>query len=195
MARKATVTRETQETQVRLDLSLDGGEIRVATGLPFLDHMLTAFARHGRLGLTLSASGDLAVDAHHTIEDVGLTLGRALKEALGEKRGIARFGFACIPMDEALARAVVDLSGRPFLAYRVPPPNSLCGGFDARLFHEFFRAVANAGGVTLHLDLLAGGEVHHAFEAVFKAFGRALGQAAAVDPCSTEVPSTKGVLE
>jgi imidazoleglycerol-phosphate dehydratase len=195
MDRRSSVTRETRETRIRLELVLEGGEIRVATGLPFFDHMLDAFARHGHFGLVLAAEGDLGVDAHHTIEDVGLVLGRALKEALAEKRGVHRFGAACVPMDEALARAVVDLSGRPCLAYRVTPPNSVCGGFDARLFHEFFQAVANAGGVTLHLDLLAGAEVHHAFEAIFKAFGRALDQATAVDPRATEVPSTKGVLE
>jgi imidazoleglycerol-phosphate dehydratase len=189
------VTRETRETRIRLDLVLEGGDVRIATGLPFFDHMLEAFARHGQFGLVLAAQGDLGVDAHHTLEDVGLVLGRALKEALGEKKGIRRFGAACVPMDEALARAVVDLSGRPCLAYRVTPPNSVCGGFDSRLFHEFFQALANAGGLTLHLDLLAGAEVHHAFEAIFKAFGRALDQAAAVDPCSTGVPSTKGVLE
>jgi imidazoleglycerol-phosphate dehydratase len=147
------------------------------------------------LGLTLVAQGDLSVDAHHTIEDIGLVLGRALREALADKQAIRRFGEACVPMDDALARAVVDLSGRPHLAYRVQPPSGVCGGFDARLFHEFFQALVNTGGMTLHLDLLAGAEVHHAFEAIFKAFGRALGQAAALDPCSTGVPSTKGVLE
>jgi len=195
MARTSSIKRDTRETRIRLDLALEGGEVRVTTGIPFFDHMLEAFARHGHFGLVLQAQGDLAVDAHHTIEDVGLVLGRALREALGEKRGIRRFGAAYVPMDEALARAVVDLSGRSALAYRVVPPNSVCGGFDSRLFHEFFQALANAAGVTLHLDLLAGAEVHHAFEAIFKAFGRALDQAAAVDPCSTEVPSTKGVLE
>lgn len=195
MARTSSIARETRETQIRLSLCLEGGEVRVDTGIPFLDHMLTAFGRHGHFGLILEARGDLAIDAHHTIEDIGLVLGRALREALGEKKGIRRFGAAYVPMDEALARVVIDLSGRSALAYRVIPPNSVCGGFDSRLFHEFFQALANTAGMTLHLDLLAGAEVHHAFEAVFKAFGRALDQAAAVDPCSTEVPSTKGVLE
>jgi imidazoleglycerol-phosphate dehydratase len=195
MARKASVTRETQETRIRLELVLEGGEVSVNTGLPFLDHMLEALARHGHFGLSVVAQGDLDVDAHHTIEDLGLVLGRALKEALGDKQSIRRFGAAYVPMDEALARAVVDLSGRSHLAYRVTPPNAVCGGFDARLFHEFFQALANAGALTLHLDLLAGAEVHHAFEAIFKAFGRALDQAVAHDPCSTGVPSTKGVLE
>ncbi len=195
MVRKASVTRETRETQIRLDLALEAGEISVNTGLPFMDHMLEAFARHGHFALQVQAQGDLDVDAHHTMEDLGLTLGRALKEALGGKQSIRRFGMAYVPMDEALARVVIDLSGRPFLGYRVTPPNPLCGGFDSRLFHEFFQAVVNAGALTLHLDLLAGAEVHHAFEAIFKAFGRALDQAAASDPCSTGVPSTKGVLE
>jgi len=195
MARTASVTRETKETRIRLELLLDGGAVSVMTGLPFLDHMLEAFARHGHFGLTVEAQGDLQVDAHHTVEDLGLVLGRALREALGDKQGIRRFGAAYVPMDEALARAVVDLSGRPCLAYRVTPPNRACGGFDSRLFHEFFRALTNAGALTLHLDLLAGAEVHHAFEAIFKALGRALDQAAAVDPGSTGVPSTKGVLE
>jgi imidazoleglycerol-phosphate dehydratase len=195
MARQAAVTRETKETRIRLELALDGGEISVNTGLPFMDHMLEAFARHGHFGLAVVAQGDLAVDAHHTVEDLGLVLGRALREALGDKQGIRRFGAAYVPMDEALARAVVDLSGRPCLAYRVTPPNRVSGGFDSRLFHEFFQALTNAGALTLHLDLLAGAEVHHAFEAIFKALGRALDQAAAHDPGSTGVPSTKGVLE
>ena len=195
MARKASVTRETRETRIRLELVLEGGEVSVDTGLPFMDHMLGALARHGHFGLCIVAQGDLNVDAHHTIEDLGLVLGRALREALGDKQSIRRFGAACVPMDEALARAVVDLSGRPYLAYRVTPPNSVCGGFDSRLFHEFFQALTNAGALTLHLDLLAGAEVHHAFEAMFKALGRALDQAAAHDPCSPGVPSTKGVLE
>jgi imidazoleglycerol-phosphate dehydratase len=195
MARKASVTRETRETRIRLDLVLEAGEVSVNTGLPFMDHMLEALARHGHFGLRVVAQGDLQVDAHHTMEDLGLVLGRALKEALGDKQSIRRFGAAYVPMDEALARAVVDLSGRPCLAYRVTPPSGVCGGFDSRLFHEFFQALANAAGLTLHLDLLAGAEVHHAFEAIFKALGRALDQAAAHDPCSTAVASTKGVLE
>ena len=195
MGRNASVTRETRETTIRIAVSLDGGEIHISTGIAFMDHMLEAFSRHGHLGLIVEARGDLSVDAHHTMEDLGLVLGRALREALGEKRSVQRFGQACVPMDEALVRAVVDLSGRPFLGYRVTPPNSVCGGIDARLFHEFFQALVNAGAFTLHLDLLAGAEVHHTFEAVFKAFGRALDQAVADDPRSTGVPSTKGVLE
>ena len=195
MARTASVTRETRETQIRLELVLEGGEVSVHTGLPFMDHMLEAWARHGHFGLAVVAQGDLNVDAHHTIEDLGLVLGRALREALGDKQSIRRFGAAYVPMDESLARAVVDLSGRPHLAYRVTPPSPVCGGFDTRLFHEFFQALANAGALTLHLDLLAGAEVHHAFEALFKALGKALGQAAALDPGSMGIPSTKGVLE
>ncbi len=195
MVRKASVARETRETRIQLELTLGVGAIEISTGLPFVDHMLEAFARHGRLGLVIQAQGDLEVDAHHTLEDLGLTLGRALKEALGDKASIRRFGSAYVPMDEALARVVIDLSGRPHLAYRVTPPSPVCGGFDARLFHEFFQALANAGALTLHLDLLAGAEVHHAFEALFKAFGRALAEAVALDAGVKGVPSTKGVLE
>ncbi|NLF17167.1 MAG: imidazoleglycerol-phosphate dehydratase HisB [Lentisphaerae bacterium] len=195
MVRKAQVTRETRETRIQLELTLGVGAIEISTGLPFVDHMLEAFARHGRLGLVIQAQGDLEVDAHHTLEDLGLTLGRALKEALGDKASIRRFGSAYVPMDEALARVVVDLSGRPHLAYRVTPPSPVCGGFDSRLFHEFFQALANAGALTLHLDLIAGAEVHHAFEALFKAFGRALAEAVALDAGVKGVPSTKGVLE
>jgi len=195
MGRKASVTRETRETRIQLDVTLGGGAVEISTGLAFVDHMLEAFARHGRFGLVIQAQGDLEVDAHHTLEDLGLTLGRALKEALGDKASIRRFGSAYVPMDEALARVVVDLSGRPHLAYRVTPPSPVCGGFDSRLFHEFFQALANAGALTLHLDLLAGAEVHHAFEALFKAFGRALAEAVALDAGVQGVPSTKGVLE
>jgi len=195
MVRKASVTRETRETRIQLDVTLGGGAVEISTGLAFVDHMLEAFARHGRFGLVIQAQGDLEVDAHHTLEDLGLTLGRALKEALGDKASIRRFGSAYVPMDEALARVVVDLSGRPHLAYRVTPPSPVCGGFDSRLFHEFFQALANAGALTLHLDLLAGAEVHHAFEALFKAFGRALAEAVALDAGVQGVPSTKGVLE
>ena len=195
MDRQSSIVRETRETRIQLSLALDGGEVSVATGLPFMDHMLTAFGRHGRFGLMLVAEGDLEVDAHHTIEDVGLVLGRALREALGDKAGIERFGSSLLPMDEALARAVVDVSGRPYLAYRVVSPSVQCGGFHTRLFREFFQAFVNTGGVTLHLDLLAGEEVHHCFEALFKAFGRALRQAVRLDPEGAGVPSTKGVLD
>ena len=196
MARQADIQRTTRETDIQLQLVLDGSaDVCIATGLPFLDHMLEAFARHGRFGLRVSAKGDLEVDAHHTIEDLGLVLGDALREALGDKSGIVRFGTAFVPMDEALARVSLDLSGRPCLAYRLTSPAVEGGGFHTRLFAEFFQAFVNRGGVTLHIDLLAGEEAHHAFEAVFKAFGRALDQATQLDPRSTGVPSTKGVLD
>ena len=195
MDRQADIRRETRETNIELGLMLDGGDVSIETGLPFLDHMLEAFARHGRFGLRVVAKGDLQVDAHHTIEDLGLVLGDALRQALGDKAGITRFGTAYVPMDEALARVCIDLSGRPHLGYRVASPAVEVGGFHSRLFVEFFQAFANRGGVTLHIDLLAGEEVHHAFEAVFKAFGRALDQATSLDPRTTGVPSTKGVLD
>jgi imidazoleglycerol-phosphate dehydratase len=196
MKRQADIERKTKETDIRLQFELDGKQpVCVETGLPFFDHMLEAFARHGRFGLQLNAVGDLQVDAHHTMEDIGLVLGDALREALGDKSGIVRFGTAYVPMDEALARVSLDLSGRPCLAYRLESPAVEVGGFHSRLFREFFQAFVNRGGVTLHIDLLAGEEVHHAFEAVFKAFGRALDQATALDPRSTGVPSTKGVLD
>lgn len=196
MSRTAQIKRETRETSIRIRLDLDeAGESVIQTGVAFVDHMFEAFARHGRFGLRVEARGDLEVDAHHTLEDLGLVLGQALKAALGDKAGIGRFGAACIPMDEALIRAVIDLSGRPFLAYRVLPPSPQVGGIDPRLFREFFQAFVNAGGVTLHLDMLAGEENHHIIEAVFKAFGRALAQAVRLEPGGAGVPSTKGVLE
>jgi len=196
MQRQATIERVTKETSISLDLLLDqAGTVRVETAVPFLDHMLTALACHGRFSLSVKAKGDLDVDAHHTVEDIGLVLGQALRQALGEKRGIQRYGCAFVPMDEALARVVVDLSGRPFLGYRVAASVRQVGGLEVRLFREFFQALVNTGGLSLHIDLLAGDEGHHIFEAIFKAFGRALGQAVQFDPCSTGVPSTKGVLE
>ncbi|MCK5802108.1 MAG: imidazoleglycerol-phosphate dehydratase HisB [Lentisphaeria bacterium] len=196
MAREAQIKRDTRETRISLTLSLDGSDaVDVSTGLPFLDHMLEAFARHGRLGLQVEALGDLQVDAHHTIEDIGLVLGDALREALGDKSGVTRFGTAYVPMDETLARVCIDLSGRPCLGYRLEPPSWEVGGFNTRLFREFFQAFVNRAGVTLHIDLISGEEVHHVFEAVFKAFGRALDQAARLDPRCTGVPSTKGMLD
>ncbi|MBN2449046.1 MAG: imidazoleglycerol-phosphate dehydratase HisB [Lentisphaeria bacterium] len=195
MSRQGIVKRETRETTVEVRLDLDGGNASPATGLPFLDHMLDAMACHGHLGLAVSARGDLQVDAHHTVEDVGLVFGQALRQAVGDRAGLRRYGWAYVPMDEALARAVVDLSGRPGLAYRAALPNAVCGGFDSRLVREFFQALVNTGCFTLHLDLLAGDDVHHAVEAMFKAFGRALGQAIEPDPRCTGIPSTKGVLD
>lgn len=198
MSRSAAIDRQTKETRIRVDLSLDDGpgDNRIETGVPFFDHMLDAAFRHGRISLNLSAKGDLEIDAHHTLEDTGLALGQALKTALGEKLGIFRFGEAAIPLDEALARVVLDLSGRPHLSWRCAFPEATAGGVSHRLFHEFFQALANAAGCTIHVDLLAGEENHHCLEAIFKAFGRALRMAVAPDPAAQgETPSTKGVLE
>jgi len=195
--RKATLERNTKETQIRLALALDvkGQASDISTGLPFFDHMLNAFARHGHFALVLQVKGDLEVDAHHTMEDVGLALGQALKESLGDKRGITRFGSALVPLDESLARMVIDLSGRPFLGWRTAFPQETAGGVSVRMFHEFFQGLVNAAGMTLHADLLFCEENHHGLEAMFKAFGRALRQAVDFDPCVGDaVPSTKGIL-
>ena len=195
MRRKSVVERVTKETRIALTLALDGtGQVAAETGVPFLDHMLSAFARHGHFDLKVKAVGDLGVDAHHTVEDLGLVMGQAIREALGDKAGIRRFGSALIPMDEALARVVLDLSGRPYLGYRVRLDTALVGGVNARLFREFFQALANAGGLSIHIDLLVGEEAHHIVEAIFKAFGKALAQAVEPDPRGTGIPSTKGVL-
>ena len=196
MQRTSLAERSTKETDITVRLALDGsGKADVGTGLPFLDHMLCACARHGYLDLTVRAKGDLEVDAHHTIEDVGLVLGQAIREAVGDRAGLKRYGAAYVPMDDALARVVLDLSGRPFLAYRVHPVAGEVGGFASLLFREFFRALANAGAITLHVDRLAGEEPHHVFEAVFKALGKALDQATRPEPRSAGVPSTKGGLD
>lgn len=197
MQRKADIERQTKETSIRVSLDLDDrdGVSSVATGLPFVDHMLTAMARHGHFQLVVQAEGDLHIDAHHTIEDLGITLGRSIRQALGDRIGIRRFGSAIVPMDEALVRVVIDISGRPYLGYRLQPPSETVGGFHSRLFQEFFQALVNTAGLTVHIDALSGEEVHHVFEATFKAFGRALDQACESDPCCTGVPSTKGVLE
>jgi imidazoleglycerol-phosphate dehydratase len=196
MSRAADVQRKTKETDIRVRLALDGpGRASVKTGIGFFDHMLEALARHALLDLEVSAAGDLHVDAHHTVEDVGIVLGQALAQALGERRGIRRYGEATVPLDDALARAVVDVSGRPFLAYHAEPPAwQMVGDFDVALAPEFFRAVATHGGLTLHLDLLRGQNAHHVVEAVFKAFARALLEATTVDPRVSDVPSTKGSL-
>lgn len=198
MPRSAEVNRITKETQVSLALDLDKGPSGndLQTGVPFFDHMLDAAFRHGRISLRLRAKGDLEIDPHHTMEDVGLALGQAVKTALGDKRGVTRFGEATIPLDEALARVVLDLSGRPHLSWRCNFPEAAAGGVSHRLFHEFFQALANAAGITIHVDLIAGDENHHCLEAIFKAFGRALRMAVAMDPAlAGETPSTKGVLE
>jgi imidazoleglycerol-phosphate dehydratase len=189
------VNRRTGETSVAVDLNLDGrGEFRGGTGIGFLDHMLHLWARHGLFDLTVEATGDLQVDAHHTVEDIGICLGQALSGALGEKKGIGRYGSALLPMDEALVMAAVDLSGRPFLAYDVKTKNLQVGELPLELVPEFFRAFVNNGGLTLHLRLLEGSNSHHIIEAVFKGCARALRQAVALSGPLDEVPSTKGRL-
>ena len=194
--RTAEILRETSETRIRLSLDLDGsGTARVATGVGFLDHMLTAFARHALLDLDLEAKGDLHVDFHHTTEDVGIVLGQAVAQALGDKRGVRRYGHAVVPMDEALVEAALDLSGRPFLAWSVKFARPKIGEMDTELFEEFFRALAMNGLLTLHLRQLAGRNAHHVAEACFKAAARALRAACEPDPrAGGAIPSTKGSL-
>jgi imidazoleglycerol-phosphate dehydratase len=195
MARTATVTRTTNETDITVTLELDGsGAVDVATGVPFFDHLLEAFGRHGLFDLTVKAAGDLEIDAHHTVEDVGIVLGQAFAQALGDKRGITRFGSIALPMDEALVIGAVDISGRPYLAYDLPITIELIGTFDTTLAEEFFRAFAMNAGVTLHLKGLAGLNAHHVIEAAAKAAARALRAAVEIDPRVTGVPSTKGSL-
>jgi len=193
--RKVSDARKTKETDIKVELNLDGsGKVSVSTGIGFFDHMLTAMARHALFDLTLSAKGDVHVDAHHTVEDVGIVLGAALAKALGDKKGIGRFGNAVVPMDEALARATVDLSDRPFLAYRVEIPERNRWEFDVNLIKEFFAALSQSGRFTLHIRLEYGENYHHCCEAVMKAAGRALRQACELDPRVKGVPSTKGKL-
>ncbi len=195
MARPGKVERNTKETQISAELELDGnGNSQVETGIPFLNHMLEIFARHGLFDLQLKAQGDLEVDLHHTVEDVGLALGQAFKEALGDKQGIRRFGESSIPLDEALARVVVDLSGRPYLAYNVKIRPGRVGNFDTDLPHEFFQAFANQLGMNLHIHMVQGENPHHIIEASFKAFARAMEGATRMDPRIKGVPSTKGSL-
>lgn len=195
MAREATVERKTTETDITVRLNVDGtGESRIDTGVGFFDHMLTLFARHGLFDLEIKAKGDLEVDGHHTVEDVGICLGNAFNQALGGKEGITRYGFFILPMNEALATVSVDISGRPFLAYNVDLSAQAIGGFDADLTHEFFQAFVNNAGLTLHVRLQAGTNPHHIVEAIFKGFGRAMDAASTVDPRITGVQSTKGVL-
>jgi imidazoleglycerol-phosphate dehydratase len=189
------IQRRTTETEIDLTLALDGsGACRAETGVGFFDHMLHAFARHGLFDLELSCKGDLEVDAHHTVEDVGICVGQAFAQALGDKAGISRFGWAGVPMDEALGRAVVDLSERPYLCYDVPLTEEMIGSFPVALGAEFFRALSDHGRITLHIDLLRGSNAHHCVEAVFKSVARALRQACDPDPRAAGIPSTKGVL-
>jgi imidazoleglycerol-phosphate dehydratase len=193
--REATIERKTRETTVRVKLGLDGsGRGEVETGLGFFDHMLELLAGHGMLDLTVEASGDLQTGGHHTVEDVGICLGLALAEAVGDKKGIYRYGQTVVPMDEALVLVALDLSGRPYFAYDGGPVGESIAGFDSSLVAEFFRALANNARMTMHVRVLSGGDAHHTIEAVFKAFAKALRQAVAVDPRATGVPSTKGVL-
>ena len=194
--RKATVKRHTKETQIELSLNLDGrGEARLDTGIAFLEHMLDQVARHGMVDLGIKAKGDLEIDAHHTVEDIGIVLGQAVASALGDKKGITRFGHAYVPLDEALSRVVIDFSGRPGLSYRVTFPRSHIGNFDVDLFHEFFQGFANAAAATLHIDNLEGDNAHHIAETIFKAFARALRSAVSLDPRMSDIlPSTKGKL-
>lgn len=194
-ARIATVRRETLETQIQARVNLDGsGNARLASGLPFLDHMLDQVARHGLIDLEIEACGDLHIDAHHTVEDIGITCGQAVAQALGDKRGIRRYGHAYVPLDEALSRVVLDCSGRPGLEYAVEFPRAHIGEFDVDLFREFFQGFVNHALVTLHVDNLRGRNAHHIAETVFKAFGRALRMAVEPDSRVGGVPSTKGSL-
>ncbi len=194
--RRALVERHTLETRIRVSVDLDGtGRSRFKTGLPFLEHMLDQVARHGLIDLEIEAEGDLHIDAHHTAEDIGITLGQALARAVGDKQGIRRYGHAYVPLDEALSRVVVDLSGRPGLIYQVPFTRAMIGAFDVDLFHEFFQGLVNHAALTLHIDNLRGHNAHHQAETLFKAFGRALRMALEPDPRMSGItPSTKGSL-
>ena len=195
MARQAQVTRNTNETQISVSLNLDGsGKSKLATGVGFLDHMLDQIARHGVFDLEVNAKGDLHIDAHHTVEDVGITLGQAFAKAIGDKVGVRRYGHAYVPLDEALSRVVVDLSGRPGLDMRIDFVRARIGEFDVDLTREFFQGFVNHALVTLHIDNLKGDNAHHQAETAFKAFGRALRMAVDVDPRMRGVPSTKGTL-
>ena len=193
--RTSEVCRETKETKIKAVLDIDGtGSGDIKTGIAFLDHMLELFAKHGFFDLKLQAEGDLHIDCHHTMEDIGIVLGEALDKALGERAGIKRYGWCVLPMDEALVTVALDLSKRPYLVYDLEPPAQYIRELDTRLFHEFFQALSVKAGMNLHIKLMAGSEVHHVFEAVFKAFAKALDQAVTLDERITGVLSTKGVL-
>ncbi len=195
MVRQAKIKRHTRETNIDLALSLDGqGKSEVRTGIGFFDHMLTHLAKHSRWDLTLNAQGDLEVDDHHTVEDVGLCIGSALKEAMGDKAGLQRFASASVPMDETLANVSVDLSGRPAMVYNVSYTTDKIGGFDVQLVHEFFQAVVNTAAITLHINVPYGTNSHHIAEAIFKAAAQALGQATRIIDATGQIPSTKGTL-
>jgi len=196
MKRNSKIDRKTKETEIHIKLNLDGtGLSSVDTGIPFMDHMLNLFTAHGFMDMEVTARGDTEIDDHHTVEDLGICLGSALNEALGDKKGIKRYGMATIPMDETLIRTVIDISNRPILSYRVPLKKQTTGTFDVGLMKEFFRALVINAGITMHIDLLAGEEPHHVSEAIFKAFGRALDQASGLEArLDGSVPSTKGLL-
>lgn len=196
MARTASVKRDTLETQINVAVNLDGsGKANFDTGVPFLEHMLDQIARHGLFDLDIHAKGDLHIDAHHTVEDIGITLGQAFAKAVGDKRGIRRYGHAYVPLDEALSRVVIDFSGRPGLEYHVQFTRASIGGFDTELFYEFFQGFVNHAGVTLHIDALRGRNAHHIAETIFKAFGRTLRSALEFDErLGDQMPSTKGTL-
>ncbi|HEY7535755.1 MAG TPA: imidazoleglycerol-phosphate dehydratase HisB [Thermodesulfobacteriota bacterium] len=195
MERRANVKRKTSEVEVLVDINLDGkGNYDIETGIPFFNHMLSQFAKHGYFNLTIKAKGDIDIDFHHTVEDVGLTLGEAFLKALGDKRGISRFGEASVPFDDTLVFASVDLSGRPYLVYRVRTPKSKIGEFDTELGEEFFKSLSNTLKCNLHIEQKYGNNLHHIIEAMFKAVGRALDKASRVDQRSGEIPSTKGKL-
>ncbi len=195
MTRRATIDRKTSETAIRIDLTIDGrGESRIATKIPFFDHMLTLFARHSLVNLDVQADGDIDVDFHHTVEDTGIALGQAFTQALGEKRGLRRYGWALLPMDETLARVAVDFSGRPFLEYRAPQGVASIGAFAFQLVEEFLRGFAVHAGTNLHVEILYGRDAHHMAEAIFKGLAKAVDQACQLDPRVEGVPSTKGSL-
>jgi len=197
MPRRAEVERETKETKIRASINLDGkGDYKIKTSIPFIDHMLSLMSKHGHFDLSMEAKGDIDVDYHHLIEDVGIVLGTAVKDALGKKQGIRRYGESLTPMDECLAQVAIDLSGRPYLVYNVKLPR---GGrrikdIDSSLFEDFFRSVSNTAGMNLHINLIYGRDLHHIFEAIFKGFGRALQTAIKIHPKTKGVPSTKGTL-
>ncbi len=195
-SRTSTIERNTLETQIRIEIDLDGtGQSHLSTGVSFLEHMLDQVARHGLIDITLKAEGDLEIDAHHTVEDIGITFGQAFADALGDKKGIVRYGHAYVPLDEALSRVVIDLSGRPGLEHHVDYRRARIGDFDVDLFNEFFQGFVNHAGVTLHIDNLRGNNAHHIAETVFKAFGRALRMAVGIDSrMQGLLPSTKGSL-
>lgn len=196
MSRPASIDRQTKETQIQLSLEIDGkGQSQIATPVPFLDHMLTLFARHGFFDLRVAAQGDIEIDAHHTVEDLGICLGEAFKKALGDKAGIRRFGRGTMPMHEALASVIIDFSGRPFLVFNVDMPKAQIGNFETELVEEFFVAFCNHAGANVHINLAYGDNLHHIIEAIFKAFGRAVDEATQLDPRIEGVLSTKGKLE